>query len=820
MKKDTGNPSSNISRTAVSITEETQAYHRNLIDYMLSGYTYCRMILEEGQPPDFIHEEVNAGYEKLTGLKNVVGRRVSEVFPGIFRTNPEFIEKHARVAESGISDRFEIYLERLDKWLDISVYSPQKGYFVAMFDVITERKKTEDALRKSEERFRKLFKSHSAVMLLLDPDTGNIIDANESAATFYGWSIEKLCRMRIQQITSVSAEEAIKNMEKARNSEQNQFIFRHKREDGSLRDVEVFSNRIEIEGKDILYAIIHDITDRKCYESLSAFRLRLLNMAETDSLEEMLRATLDEAERLTQSTIGFCHFIGDDRLIPSLQIASTHIERKMHWKEREEPHPNLIGAEFWDEAIREKRAVIQNDYNSVMDQKIRPDGHPALLRTLVVPILRGDEVMAVLGVGNKPCVYVDDDVKWVSTMADFAWDIVARKLAEQSEQEMQIQLTQSQKMELVGQLAGGIAHDFNNMLGVILGNIEMAINHRAIEEPLLKNLKNILRVANRSSDLTRQLLTFARKESVMPVVLELNTIVEKMLTVLRQLIGSNITIAWAPDRHRTLIKVDPTQIDQILVNLCVNARDSIAGIGMISIETGRLCLNKTDGACHHPCKVPGDYVTLSVIDNGCGISKEHFPHIFEPFFTTKDTGKGTGLGLSTVYGIVKQNNGCIDIQSEPGKGTTIKIHFPRYSNSYTDPDDTEQQPSSIKHGKETILLVEDEPDILNICRLMLEQSGYTVLSAVTPLEAIRIAETTGEMIHLLLTDVVMPEMNGCDLSRKIQSIIPGLKILFMSGYATDVIANQYFLDEGTNFIQKPFSLKSLTTIVNRILKAG
>ena len=229
---------------------------------MRSGYAHCRMIVEDGRPVDFLHLEVNQSYEKLTGLKNVTGLRMTEVLPGVTESNPEFIEKHRKVVESGIPDQFEIYLKALNKWYDISVYSPQKGECVAIFDEITERKQAEETLKKSEEQFRQLFESHSAVMILLDPDTGKIMNANHAAAEFYGWSTEELRRMRIQQITSVTPDEVKSNMEKCRTAEQNHFLFEHRLADGSVRNVEVFSNLIHVAGKELLYSIIHDVSER------------------------------------------------------------------------------------------------------------------------------------------------------------------------------------------------------------------------------------------------------------------------------------------------------------------------------------------------------------------------------------------------------------------------------------------------------------------------------------------------------------------------------------------------------------------------------
>jgi two-component system, cell cycle sensor histidine kinase and response regulator CckA len=692
------------------------------------------------------------------------------------------------------------------------------AYGITMLQTRKAHEEAENALRQSEARYRNLFQNHHTVMLIIDPGSGMIVEANPAALSFYGMDHHELCRKNISQINVLAEEEVTIKREGGYNQESN--CSRHCRADGSVRDVEVFSAPLVIEGKTLLYFVVHDVTERLRHESLSAFRQYLLKMAESHSVEALLRLTLDEAEKRTGSSIGFCYLLGENHAT-SLQVSSTNVHRNMSKSAQQVTHPYHKDAELWADVVNGQVAVITNEYKRGERQIHLPGNHPEITRTLVVPVLQGEKVVGIFWVGNKPDAYVDDDIQLVRTTADIAWDIVSRKLAEQTQQDMQSALTQLQKMELIGQLAGGIAHDFNNMLGVIIGNIEMAMEHTAAhEEPLQYNLKNILNAATRSANLTRQLLAFARKQPVMPLVLELNTMVETMLAVLRRLIGENITIVWIPDTSRTLVNVDPSQIDQILVNLCINARDAIAGIGKITIEIGRLCEKKTVVPPLHPCQIAGDYVTLSVTDNGCGIEKEHLPHIFEPFFTTKEPGKGTGLGLSTVYGIVKQNNGCLDYTSEPGKGSTFKIHLPRHRSGYGDPDEDEQAPSESKQGKGTILLVENEHDILILCKAALEEAGYTILPAVTPRDAIQIALQHKGEIDMLLTDVVMPDMNGCDLAKELLSVTPDLKTLYMSGYSSDIISRHGVIADGVNFIQKPFFLNALTMMVHNILNPG
>jgi PAS domain S-box-containing protein len=407
-----------------------------------------------------------------------------------------------------------------------------------------------------------------------------------------------------------------------------------------------------------------------------------------------------------------------------------------------------------------------------------------------------------------------------SGLVAVALDITVGKKAEEEKAKLEAQLQQAQKMESVGRLAGGVAHDFNNMLGVILGHTEMAMeNMDPAEAPLRGNLEEIRKAAERSANLTRQLLAFARKQTVAPKVLDLNETVVSMLKMLRRLVGEDINLVWLPGAELYQIKVDPSQVDQILANLCVNARDAIGGVGKLTIETANSTFDD-DYCATHADAVPGEYVKLAVTDDGCGMDKATQERIFEPFFTTKGVGKGTGLGLATVYGIVKQNSGFINVTSEPDKGTTFEICLPRHVTVKTGPAQAEPLSVPVARGRETILVVEDEPAILDMTKTMLERLGYTVLTASTAREAIRLADAHVGVIHLLMTDVVMPEMNGRDLAKSLLTSYPALKRLFMSGHTADVIARHGVLEEGVHFIQKPFSKKDLAAMVREVLERG
>ena len=396
-----------------------------------------------------------------------------------------------------------------------------------------------------------------------------------------------------------------------------------------------------------------------------------------------------------------------------------------------------------------------------------------------------------------------------------ALDFTARKQVEAEKEKLQSQLFQAQKLESVGRLAGGVAHDFNNMLGVILGYTDMALEQTDPGQPLFDDLQEIHKAAERSAELTRQLLAFARKQIIVPMVIDLNETVEGTIKMLRQLIGEDVDLAWLPGESPVLVKVDPAHIDQILANLCINARDAIADVGKVTIETDAVSFDEAYCA-DHAGFAPGEYVLLAVSDNGHGMSPETVSQVFEPFFTTKEPGKGTGLGLASVYGAVRQNGGFINVYSEPGQGTTFKIYLPRHeAGTPLQADKATATPTA--SGSETILLVEDESAVLHMATSMLERLGYVVISADTPGKAIREAHECSGAIDLLMTDVVMPEMNGRDLARNLLSVYPDIKCLFMSGYTADVIAHQSVLDEGVFFIQKPFSFEDLEAKLREVL---
>ena len=452
----------------------------------------------------------------------------------------------------------------------------------------------------------------------------------------------------------------------------------------------------------------------------------------------------------------------------------------------------FVDRELADFFRRHDLAAMRSGKPVANEEKVvfASDGHEEILETIKTPMIdESGHLVGILGIGR---------------------DITEKERLHQ-------QLLQSQKLEAVGRLAGGVAHDYNNMLSVIVGYAEMALESVDVSDPIHDHLEEILKAGKRSTEITRQLLAFARQQTISPRVLDLNDTVETMLSMLRRLIGENIDLAWKPHGRLWPVHMDPTQLNQILANLCVNARDAISDVGKLTIETDMQTIYADDGP--KPADLyPGDFVVLTVSDDGCGMDTSLIENIFEPFFTTKELGKGTGLGLSTVYGIVRQNEGFVDVSSEPGRGTTFRIYLPRASGD-VGPSSSPTGTACDYGDNETVLVVEDEAQTLKLVQRMLARLGYRVLATQTPEEALRLAETRGDEITVLLTDVIMPEMNGRDLARQLRARNPELKCLYMSGYTADIIADRDLSETRGNFIQKPFTSKELADKLRKTIEA-
>ncbi|OPY67492.1 MAG: Blue-light-activated protein [Syntrophorhabdaceae bacterium PtaU1.Bin034] len=573
-------------------------------------------------------------------------------------------------------------------------------------------------------------------------------------------------------------------------------------------------------GGGIIGAMV-DITERKrTEESLRLNESRLeallkLNQMAGASLHDITEFALEEGIRLTGSTIGYLAFLNEDEDVLTMYAWSKNAMEECRISEKPLRYP-LATTGLWGEAVRQRKAIITNDYSALQEgKKGYPEGHVALLRHMNVPVFDRDKIVLVAGVGNKSTNYDESDVRQLTLLMEGMWRLVERNRGEEERKKLQDQLLQSQKMECIGQLAGGVAHDFNNLLTVIEGYCTIIQMRIPTGDPLRAMLDEVRLAGERAAALTRQLLAFSRKQILAPVTLDLNSLVADLRKMLGRLIGEDITLSTVLRPGLWPVTADPGQIEQVIMNLAVNARDAMPTGGMLTIETGNVDFDTRDaGSPIEP--LAGPCVMLAVTDTGYGMDEPTRTRIFEPFFTTKEPGKGTGLGLATVYGIIKQSGGSIAVSSEPARGTTFKIFLPATRTGGEDAAVPQAQ-ALPAFGNETILLVEDENTLRDLVRTLLEAQGYTVLEAQDGDNALAVSGRYGGSIHLLMTDVVMPGISGRELAERLKTLRPSMKVLFMSGYTDDAVVRHGLLTARVQFLPKPFSPAMLALKVREVL---
>ncbi len=640
---------------------------------------------------------------------------------------------------------------------------------------ITERKKMEEALRDSEAQFRHVFETAN-VGKSITYLTGEI-HVNKAFCDMLGYTKEELQNRKWQDLTPPDEIEMTQQalnplLEGKQDSTRFTKTYVHRNGSRIAADVSTVMHR-DREGTPLHFiTTVVDITERRrSAEALerSEEKFRLLTEKAVVGIYIIQDGTMMYVNPSCAKTFGYspdeiCGVLSPKDLIhpDDIQAVMGRLQERLNGKVEQ-------GVRSY-KAIKKDGSLIHIE---VYGMAVEYQDRPAVMGTLI--------------------------------------DVTERRRLED-------QLRQAQKMETVGQLAGGVAHDFNNMLQVISSNAELALSKIDAGQPQHKYLLEIRRAAQRSAEITGQLLAFARRQTVSPKVLDLNDAVARSQKMLQRLIGEDIELAWIPGHDLWKVEIDPSQLDQVLANLAVNARDAIGGVGRLTVETHNITLDEAYGATHAGV-VPGEYLLLALSDDGCGMSKETLSHLFEPFFTTKEVRKGTGLGLATVYGIVKQNKGFINVYSEPGEGTTFRVYLPRAEGAEGDEGDEGEDVEAVvqRGGSETVLVVEDEEAILELARENLKELGYTVLSASSPEEALRMSAAHAGKIDLLVTDVVMPRMNGRQLAERIGGERAGLKVLYMSGYTADVIAHRGVLEQGVSLIAKPFSLTTLADKVREVL---
>jgi two-component system cell cycle sensor histidine kinase/response regulator CckA len=659
---------------------------------------------------------------------------------------------------------------------DVRADGQVKGFFALVSD-ITERKRMEEALHLTQFCVYRVLVG----IMRTGPD-GRILSVNDQVCRSLGYTAEELCELHSFDLDPTFPFERWREHRQAlRVRGTDTFESIHQRKDGTTFPVEVTANYLEFQGNGFSFTFVRDITERKRAET--ALRELTENMAAAQrithfgSWEVKLSDDLELIEPYLCSDECYRIFGFEPG---SVEITMEILAGRFH------PEDCELALQAFFKAVQD-HAEYSQEYRILL-----PDG-------------------AIRYIHDQAKVVLDERTGQPVKVVGMAHDITERRQAEEAQAKLEEQLRQAQKMESVGRLAGGVAHDFNNLLTVIQGHCELMQVQMSDADPLLKELGQIRHAGERAATLTRQLLAFSRKQILAPVVLDLNSLVANLRGMLERLIGEDITLTTVLQPELWSVTADPGQIEQVIMNLALNARDAMPGGGRLTIETRNVHLDDTYAQTHaEAC------VMLAVTDTGLGMDEPTRVRIFEPFFTTKEPGKGTGLGLATVYGIVKQSGGDILVYSEPGQGTTFKIYLPANEMQPEGPVTPKTQPVS-RGGDEIILLVEDEDMVRDLVRTVLQSAGYTVLEARQGGEALSLAGRHEGTIDLLVTDLVMPGMSGRELAEQLKVLRPHMKVLFMSGYTDDTVIQQGVLLAEAEFISKPFSPSILASRVREML---
>jgi PAS domain S-box-containing protein len=623
------------------------------------------------------------------------------------------------------------------------------------------------ALRASEERYRALFENNPASMWVYDEETLAFLAVNQSACRQYGYSHEEFLDMTIRDIRPGGDVPALlEHIAGESGSHQEAGVWRHRRKDGTIFEVEITSDRVIFGEREATLVLAKDLTKRRRAEESVQKLLFAVEQAENVIFMTDPDGAITYVNPAFETVYGFSR---EEALGKTPRILKSGQYDRSFYKR------------FW-----QKLLAGESVHGEIVNK--RHDGQLVTVEERVNPFLNAE--------GRRiGFIAVQDDVTQ------------SRLLEEQ--------FRQSQKMEAVGRLAGGVAHDFNNLLTVILGYSDVLL--QGLEPgPLREAAQEVRGAGKRAAALTRQLLAFSRKQALVPEVLDLGDVVSGLSSMVERLIGEEVKVSVVVSPGLGRVKADRGQLEQVVMNLAVNARDAMPKGGSLIFELQNVELDDAYTATHAEVK-PGPYVLLAISDTGTGMDAETQKRIFEPFFTTKEAGKGTGLGLSTVYGIVHQSGGSIDVYSESGRGTTFKVYLPRFAGDAAVPRADSGLHPTLATESETVLVVEDEAAIRQLTKLILQKAGYTVLLAESPVAAERIAGSHPGPIHLLLTDVVMPGMRGPELAERLLRARPDLRVLYMSGYTDNAIAHHGFLDAGTELLQKPFTPNGLMKKIREVL---
>jgi PAS domain S-box-containing protein len=746
-----------------------EAAYQSLFENMAEGVASCRMVFERGVPTDFVYLAVNPAFERLTGLVDVIGKPVSQVIPGIGESNPELFTACGRVASTGRPERLETYVPALGIWFSISVYSPEPGHFTAVFNSITERKQAEESLRWEQYLMHTLletvpdaiyFKDAGSRFLRVNRGFARRVGLDEPAGAVGKTDFDFFARAH--------AEDALRTEQQIIRTG-NPVVNLEEEETWPVRS-STWVSTTKMPLRDAAGAVIgtfgisRDITERR-------------------RAEDLLRRSEAEFRSLVEhAPVGIYRSTRTGRFL----TVNPALVRMLGYGRAEEVLALDIGRDVYADPAERERLIRERPPHAEVTWR-RRDGTPITveLTAHAVPVEAGDECYEG----------IVEDVS--------------------AQRSLESQFRQAQRLEAVGRLAGGVAHDFNNILTAITGYADLLFDDMGPDDSKRADVEEIRAAAQRATALTRQLLAFSRKQVLQTRVLDLNAVVQALEKMLQRLIGEDIRLVFTPGAGLDAVRADAGQIEQVILNLAVNSRDAMPGGGRLTIETANVELDAAYAREHAGAR-PGRYVMLAVSDTGTGMDAEAKAHLFEPFFTTKEQGKGTGLGLATVYGIVKQSGGYVWVYSEPGRGATFKIYLPRVDEPV---ERAELAPDlqEVRGGTETVLLAEDDSAVREVVAGVLGQKGYRVLRAMDGQTAIEIARAQRGDLKLLITDMVMPGLTGRELAEVVAAECSGVRVLYMSGYTDDAVVRHGVLDQGTPYLQKPFTPLALARKVREVL---
>jgi PAS domain S-box-containing protein len=752
---------------------------------------------------------------------DLLGHTLYEVFP---KENADFFLQHIRRAASEKRMHrveYNLQIGQRKVWFDGSVLPMTTNSVLWIARDITERKRTEQALRESEERYRDFVENARDIIYSHDLK-GNYTSTNKACEEVTGYTQAESLRLNLSDTVAPEFLQKAKRMLKGKLEGEPETVYDLEliAKDGHRVAVEV-NTRLVFEG-DVpvgVQGIARDVTERKRAEAMRIRRGAQL------ALRGDINSALAEANAPLRRILEHCteamvqHLDAALARIWTLNRTEESLELQasagIYTQLEDSPAHLTVGALNVSRIAESRQPHITNDIQSdSQGGDKRWARQQGMIAFAGYPLIVADRVIGVMAVFSRQRL-ADDTLDALSSIADIISQGLERKRAEEALQASADQLRQSQKLEAVGQLAGGVAHDFNNLLTVINGYSDLLLRRMTQGDDMRTKVEEIKKAGERAASLTRQLLAFSRKQVLQPKVIRLNAVVADVEKMLRRLIGEDIDLVTVLEPTLSQIKADPGQVEQVILNLAVNARDAMPQGGKLTIETHNVHADD-EFTRKHPTIRCGDYVVLAISDTGIGMDAETQARIFEPFFTTKEQGKGTGLGCATVYGIVKQSDGNIWVDSEPGKGTTFKVYLPAVL--HETPSEPEKAPAAeLPPGREKVLLTEDEEPVRRLTKTILEINGYQVFEAADGDEALAVHEKHQGEFDLVITDVVMPNMSGPELAESLEAISPGLKVLFLSGYTDDAIVRHGLLNEKVEFLQKPFTPDALLRKVREVL---